>query len=84
MGEPATALQHLQFLSGGVEHLDPQFSLSFETVGATIDQLQPAYCTAYGWCSNVFDTYWTGAGSGTYRLVLSYEGQHLQTTFKVG
>jgi hypothetical protein len=25
--------------------------VSFETVGATLDQLQPAYCTAYGWCS---------------------------------
>jgi hypothetical protein len=102
--------------------------VSFETVGATIDALQPAYCTAYGWCSKGkfriqmfdargneqkllqnsggfahtpdkaapsevwareardvrFDTYWMGTGPGTYRLVLSYEGHQVESTFTVG
>jgi hypothetical protein len=101
--------------------------VSFETVGRTIDELQPAYCSAYGWCSKgklriqmfdpsrkelkllqgggapahspgktaapevwaremrdlQFDTYWTGSGPGSYRLVLSYEGQQLESTFAV-
>jgi hypothetical protein len=101
--------------------------VSFETLGATSDELQPAYCTAYGWCSDGrlriqmfdptgtelkilqsagglahlpdkvappevwareamhvrFDTYWTASGPGTYRLVLSYEGQRLASTFAV-
>jgi hypothetical protein len=99
--------------------------VSFETVGATFDQLRPAYCTAYGWCSTGrlriqmfdpsgkelkaltsrggfahlpdkgappeewarearnlrFDTYWIGSGPGTYRLLLTYEGHQLESTF---
>jgi hypothetical protein len=101
--------------------------VSFETVGRTIDELQPAYCSAYGWCSKgklriqmfdpsgkelkllqaggapahtpdktappevwareirnlQFNTYWIGSGPGSYRLVLSYEGQQLESTFAV-
>jgi hypothetical protein len=99
----------------------------FETVGATSDELGPAYCTAYGWCSQGklriqmfgpsgvelkalqsvgglahppdkvappevwareamdvrFDTYWIASGPGPYRLVLSYDGQQLASTFTV-
>jgi hypothetical protein len=99
--------------------------ISFETGGATFDELKPYYCTAYGWCSTgklhiqVFDpngkevkllqsagsspikktdppdvvatkirffdfnTYWAGSGPGTYRMVLTYQGQQLETSFPV-
>jgi hypothetical protein len=30
-----------------------------------------------------FNTYWAGAGPGTYRMVLTYQGQQLETSFPV-
>jgi hypothetical protein len=99
--------------------------ISFETAGATFDELKPYYCTAYGWCSagklhiqlfdpdgkevkllqsagsspikktdppdvvatkiRLFDfnTYWAGSGPGTYRMVLTYQGQQLETSWAV-
>ncbi len=99
--------------------------VALETVGMKADDLGPAWCTAYGWCSKgslriqVFDprgrelkllqggvgssinktdppdvvatkirvvdlnTYWAGSGPGTYRMVLTYQGQQLESTFAV-
>jgi hypothetical protein len=121
--------------TGKLGHLDVTFKtaggsgdsvfVSFQTTGATYDEMQPYYCTAYGWCSTgklhiqlfapngtelkllqggetspaqktdtpdviavkirIVDhnTYWAGSGAGTYRMVLTYQGQLLAATFAV-